>query len=80
VPRQTGFTTHADGTVHAFALGAGYDLGKVWGVAMRADASGMLMVMPERTFNKPSEVLPFAHYTASGTIVHASVAIEGAWK
>jgi hypothetical protein len=80
VPPQTGFTSQADATAHSFAIGAGYDFGKAWGVAMRADGSGMLMVLPERSFDKPSEVLPFAHYTASGTIVHASIALQGAWK
>jgi long-subunit fatty acid transport protein len=80
VPQQTGFTSHADSVAHGFALGAGYDLGKAWGVGLRADASTMLMVLAQRQFNKPSEVLPFSHYTASGNIMHVSVALQGAWK
>jgi hypothetical protein len=80
VPRQTGFTSHADATAHAVGLGGGWDFGKVWGVALRTDAAAMWMWLPERKFDKPSEVLPFAHYTASGNIWHLSIALEGAWK
>jgi hypothetical protein len=80
VPRQTGFTSHADSTLHAVSAGAGYDLGKAWGVQLRADAAAMMMWLPERKFDKPSELLPFAHYTVSGQLLHLSFALEGAWK
>ena len=80
VPRQTGFSSQADSTIHGVALGAGYDLGRHWGVSLRVDAAAMLMWLPERTFQKPSELLPFSRYTASGTIIHGSLALEGAWK
>ena len=80
VQEQTGFATAADTAIHGVSIGAGFGFGRVWGVHLRADASSMLMLLPERAFDKGSEVLPFAHYTTSGRVIHTALSVEGAWK
>jgi len=80
VPQPSGFATPADAAMHGLSLGAGWDFGRVWGVQLRADAAATLMLLPERAFDKPHELLPFAHYTAGGHIVHTALSLEGAWR
>ncbi len=80
VPRQTGLTTWADAPAHIVGLGLGAELGQAWGVALRADLATQVWILRERTFDKPSEVLPFAHYRAGGRLVDVSVAMEAAWR
>lgn len=80
VPQPAGFATPVDATIHGLSLGAGWDFGRLWGVQLRADAAAMLMLLPERSFDKPQELLPFAHYTAGGRIVHTALSLEGAWR
>jgi hypothetical protein len=80
VPRQTGFSSQADAPMHGVSLGAGLDLGRLWGVALRVDAAAQLLVLQQRAFDKPSELLPFAHYTAGGSVAFSSIALQGAWR
>lgn len=80
VPNQTGFTSYADSTRQVFTLGAGYHFGKPWGVELQANAALGLHVLPVRHFDKQSDALPMAHYTASGHIYHGALSLEGAWR
>lgn len=80
VPRQTGFTSFADATRHDFALGAGYDFGRVWGVALHADLALALHVLLTRNFDKPNGALPNAHYSAGGRIYDAAVSLGAAFQ
>jgi len=80
VPEQTGLTTWADAPAHIVGLGVGAGLGQAWGVALRADVAAQLWMLRTRTFDKPSDVLPFAHYRAGGHLFDVSVAMEAAWR
>jgi len=37
-------------------------------------------MLRERAFDKPSEVLPFAHYRAGGRLIDLSLALEATWR
>jgi len=80
VPNQTGFTSYADSTRQVVALGAGYHFGRAWGVELQANAALGLHVLPVRHFDKQSDALPMAHYTADGRIYQAGLSLEGAWR
>lgn len=80
VPAQAGFATHADASFHTLALGAGWDFDRVWGVALRVDVASQLLWLRERRFDKPLEVLPFAHYGVGGRVLFTSAALEGTWQ
>ncbi len=80
VPAQASLATGADAPAHIVAAGAGLDLGRVWGVALRSDAALQWWMLRDRTFDKPSEVLPFAHYRAGGRLIDASLALEATWR
>jgi hypothetical protein len=80
VPNQTGFTSYADSTRQVFTLGAGYHFGRPWGVELQANAALGLHVLALRHFDKQSDALPMAHYTADGRIYHAALSLEGAWR
>ncbi len=80
VPNQTGFTSYADSSRQVFALGAGYNFGRIWGVELSADLALGLHVLPVRHFDKQSDALPMAHYTADGRIYHSALTLEGAWR
>jgi hypothetical protein len=80
VPEQTGLTSWADAPAHIIGVGTGVELGQAWGIALRADLAAQLWMLRERTFDKPSEVLPFAHYRAGGRLFDLSAAMEAAWR
>lgn len=80
VPRQTGFTTYADASSHAFGLGGGVGIGRHWGVDLRFDLAGRLSVLTPREERKASPVLPYAHYTVSGNTFVGAISLEGAFR
>lgn len=80
VPNQTGFTSYADSARQVFALGAGYDFGRPWGVELSANLALGLHVLPVRHFDKSSDTLPMAHYTADGRIYQGALTLQGAWR
>ncbi len=80
VPNQTGFTSYADSTRQVVALGAGYYFGRPWGVELQANLALGLHVLPTRHFDKQSDALPMAHYTADGRIYDGALTLEGAWR
>lgn len=80
VPEQTGLVTYGDAPAHIGAVGAGVDLGRAWGVGLRADAALQVWSLRERSFDKENNALPFAHYRIGGRIVDASIAMEASWR
>jgi hypothetical protein len=80
IPQQTGFTSFADATRHDFALGAGYNFGRVWGVKLHADLALALHVLLTRDFDKPDDALPNAHYSAGGRIYDAALSLGAAFE
>lgn len=80
VPNQTGFTSYADSTRQVMTLGAGYHFGRPWGVELQANLALGLHVLPTRHFDKQSDALPMAHYTADGRIYDGALTLEGTWR
>ena len=80
VPNQTGLTSHADATRHAFTAGVGYHLGRPWGVELEGNVAVGYHRLNERTFNKPSDALPNSRYTAGGDIAYGSLSFGGRFR
>lgn len=80
VPPQTGFTTYADATSHAFAVGGGVGIGRFWGVDLRFDLAGRVSFLTPREERKASTALPYAHYTVSGNTFVGAISMEGAFR
>lgn len=80
VPRQTGLTSYADSTRNVFALGAGYCFGRAWGIELTSDVALAYHRLARRDFDKGSDVLPNAHYRASGDIYAAALTFGAAWR
>lgn len=79
VPEQVGLATWADAPAHIASAGIGLDWGSAWGVSMRSSLAAQAWFMKQRVFDKPSEVLPFAHYRAGGSIFDLSASVEATW-
>jgi hypothetical protein len=80
VPEPAGFASPADASTHTFGMGAGYDLGSVWGVDLRLDGAGQLVSLVDRTFDKRRDTIPFARYEVGGFLLMGNVAVEGTWR
>jgi len=80
VPPQTGFTSYADATSHAFSLGGGVGFGRYWGADLRADLAAQAAFLEARAEQKKSLALPNASYLVSGQIFHFSFSVEAAFQ
>lgn len=74
-----GFASPMDASTHGFALGAGVDCGRVWGVDIRSDAAWQWLMLERRTLDKPGDALPFSHSEVSGSVKLMSVSVQGGW-
>lgn len=79
VPAQILFTSYADATNHAFALGGGLGFGRLWGVDLRVDLAGRMSFLVPRIERKSSPALPYPAYDVSGRTFVATMALEGAF-
>jgi hypothetical protein len=70
----------ADAPAHVLAAGAGVQLGRQWGVDVRADGAAQLWLLQERRFDKPSDALPYAHYRVGGRLIDVAAALEATWR
>lgn len=80
VPPQNGFTSYADASSHAFALGTGLGLGRIWGVDLRFDLAARVSLLVPRKEEKSNPALPFATYDVSGKTFVGSFAMEGSFR
>jgi long-subunit fatty acid transport protein len=80
VPNQTGFTSYADANRHTVSVGGGADFGKMLGVGIKGDFALSMSILSERTFTKPSAVLPHSFYTASGNFFTGALSLTAAWE
>ena len=75
-----GLPTPVDSSYHVMATGAGRDCGNLWGVEFRADAALQLVRFASRSIDKRHDLMPFAKYRSSGSILVGSIGLQGAWQ
>lgn len=80
VPPQTGFTSYADATSHAFGVGGGVGVGRYWGVDVRFDAAAQASWFVPRSERKTSLALPNATYEVTGNTFVGTISMEGAFR